>query len=159
MLRKFLLVVVIFLLQASSVISDPLPTRSLQPVFQDLVSVDFRDKDIRQVFQFLADKGNLNVLLSPKIRGNVTLRVTDMEPRELIFFLARTNGFIIEDNGNILAIYGDQPPTKSYRIEIISLQNAKAAEVAKMIEKLKIDKRTQVTHDERTNRLIVVHEE
>ena len=125
----------------------------------DPVSVDVRDEDIRKLLQFLADKGRINLIVSPKVRGTITLRVTDMEPRELIFFIARTNGMIIEDHGRILAVYADLPPAQNVRYEIIPLQNAKAEEVAKMIESLKIDKRTRVTHDERTNRLIVVHEE
>lgn len=123
------------------------------------VTLDVRDADLRQVFQLLANKAGINILVSPKVKGSITCRVVDMDPRELILYIARTNGLVIEDHGRILMILTDIPAGSRVRMEVIPLQNAKAADVAKMIETIKIDKRARVTHDERTNRLIVVYEE
>ena len=122
------------------------------------VSLDIRDGDLREVFLKLADQAKINLMVSPKVQGKVTFRVTDMDPVELIGFIARTNGLEIEKHGRILLIMADDsaPPSR-VRFEVIPLQNAKAAEVEKIIQNLKLDKRTTVTHDARTNRLIVVY--
>ncbi len=125
-----------------------------------LVTMDIRDGDLRETFLKLADRAKLNVLVSPKVRGNVTFRVTDMEPLELIQFLARANGLELEKHGSILLILADDttPPSR-VRFEVIPLQNAKAEEVAKIIQNLKLDKHATVTHDSRTNRLLVIYPE
>ena len=122
-----------------------------------LISMDVRDASLRDVFMKLALKTRMNVLVSPKVLGTVTFRVTDMDPKELISFLARANGLEIENHGRILLIMSELGQPTSVRMEIISLQNARAEEVAKMINTLKLDKRATVTHDTRTNRLIVVY--
>jgi len=126
---------------------------------QSNVTLDVRDADLRQVFQTLATKAGINILVSPKVKGTLTCRVVDMDPKELILFIARTNGLVIEEHGNILLILSEISPGTRVHFEIIPLQNAKAADVAKMIDQIKIDKRAKVTHDERTNRLIVVYED
>jgi type II secretory pathway component GspD/PulD (secretin) len=123
------------------------------------VTLDVRDADLRQVFQNLALKAGINILISPKVKGTVTCRIVDMDPVELIYYLARTNGLILERHGNILLVLAENPPGTRTRMEIIPLQNANAAEVARIIQNLQLDKRARVTHDERTNRLIVVYEE
>ncbi|NLI75076.1 MAG: hypothetical protein GX442_01385 [Candidatus Riflebacteria bacterium] len=148
------------LLLAMSIAPGALPAASAQVTGDaSQVTLDVRDADLRQVFQLLANKAGINVLVSPKVKGSLTCRVVDMDPRELILFIARTNGLVIEDHGRILLILTDIPAGSRTRMEVIPLQNAKAADVAKMIETIKIDKRARVTHDERTNRLIVVYEE
>ncbi len=125
----------------------------------DPVDLDVRDADVRKVFLDLAAKAKINILLSPKIRGTITCRIKDMDPLELILFIARTNAFEVEDHGNILMIMTETPPGSKVRIEVINLQNATAEEVEKIIQNLKLDKKAKVTHDKRTNRLIVAYEE
>ena len=106
----------------------------------------------------LAAKAKINLLLSPKVRGSLTCRVTDIEAKELIEFIAKCNGYIIEKHGNIFLVLAEESSGARVRFEIIPLMNANAAEVEKIIRNLKLDKRTKVTHDARTNRLIVVYE-
>lgn len=124
-----------------------------------LISLDVRDVDIRKVLMGIADQAKINILLASKIQGTLTCRVTDVDPRELIDIIARTNGYTIEEHGRILLILNESTSGNRLHFEIIPLQNAKAADVAKIIQTLKLNKKAQVTHDERTNRLIVVYEE
>jgi|GEM_PF-5538909 len=122
------------------------------------VDLDVRDADLRQVLQQLATKANINIILSPKVKGTITCRVKDVDPKELICFIARTNGLEIEDHGHVLLILTEDLPHTNVHFEIIPLQNANAADTAKMIQSLKLDKHAKVTHDARTNRLIVIYE-
>lgn len=123
------------------------------------VNLDVRDAELRDVFSLLANKAKINVLISPKVRGTITCRIDQMDARELIEFIARANCLSIEDHGRILLILAESLPPTKIRVEVVPLMNADSAEVAKMIEKLKLDPKTRVTHDARTNRLIIVHDE
>jgi len=123
---------------------------------KNLVTMDVRDGDIRKVLMQLAQKGNINLLISPKISGTITFRVSEMDPLELIEFIVKANGLELEDHGRIKLVMGESVPGPNFRFEIISLQYAKAEEVQKMIEQLKLDKKTKVTHDTHGNRLIVI---
>jgi protein transport protein HofQ len=122
------------------------------------IDLDLRDADVRQVLMNIANKAKINLMLSPKVRGTITCRIKDMPARELIEFIVRTNGFQVEDHGRILLVLADDLPGRRTHVEVIPLQYADAAEVSKIITTLKLDKRARVTHDQRTNRLIVVWE-
>jgi type II secretory pathway component GspD/PulD (secretin) len=130
------------------------------PAFSsELIDLDVKDADIRQTLEKIARKASINIIVSPKVTGKLTCRVTKMDARELIEFIARTNGLEIEERGNIIAVIQGELPGKKPRVEVISLQNANSAEVAKIIQNIKRDKKVRVTHDERTNRLILVYDE
>lgn len=135
---------------ASGLIAQSAPQKSPQ------ISIEVRDADLRTILMDLAKRANINLLLSPKIKGTITCRVTDMDPLELIVFIAKTNGLEYEDHGRIKILTVETPLDQgTLRFEIIPLQNASAEKVAKMIESLKLDKKTHVVHDEHGNRLIV----
>jgi len=122
------------------------------------VTIDVRDADLRAALMELAGKARINLLISPKVRGTLTCRVTDMDPLELLVFIARANGLEFEDHGRIKVIMVYEPvPQSNMTFEIITLQNANAEKVAKMIESLRLDKNTHVVHDAHGNRLIVTH--
>ena len=125
----------------------------------ELVDLDVREADLRDAMMQVARKANINVIVSPKVQGKLTCRVTRMDPRELILFIARTNNLVVENHGNIMIIMAGESPGRNVRFEVISLQYADSAEVAKIIQNLKLDKRVQVTHDQRTNRLILIYNE
>ncbi|MBF0499766.1 MAG: hypothetical protein HQM09_06520 [Candidatus Riflebacteria bacterium] len=121
--------------------------------------LDVRDADLRQVLMDLAQRGHINLMISPKVSGRLSCRVTDMDTLELIQFIARANGLTYEDHGRIKLILAEEAQPTRVSFEIISLQNARAADVSQMIESLKLDKHTRVTHDVQGNRLIVIHDE
>lgn len=123
----------------------------------EIVSIDVKDADLRQTLEKIARQASINIIVSPKVTGKITCLVKNMDAKELILFIARTNGFEVEDHGRILAILAGKSTPTNVRFEVIPLQNANSAEVAKIIQTLRRDKNVTVTHDERTNRLIVVY--
>jgi type II secretory pathway component GspD/PulD (secretin) len=124
-----------------------------------LVDLDVKDADLRQTLEKIARQASINIIVSPKVSGKITCLVNQMDARELIFFLARANGLEVEDNGPIIIVMVGKSASRKQRVEVISLQYASSAEVAKMIQSLRQDKSVSVTHDERTNRLILVYDE
>lgn len=125
----------------------------------EIVSIDVKDADLRQTLEKIARQASINIIVSPKVTGKITCLVKNMDAKELILFIARTNGLEVEDHGRILAILAGKSTPTNVRFEVIPLQNANSAEVAKIIQTLQRDKNVTVTHDERTNRLIVVYGE
>lgn len=125
----------------------------------EMVSIDVKDADLRQTLEKIARQASINIIVSPKVTGKITCLVKNMDAKELILFIARTNGLEVEDHGRILAILAGKSTPTNVRFEVIPLQNANSAEVAKIIQTLQRDKNVTVTHDERTNRLIVVYGE
>lgn len=129
------------------------------PVLAEIVDLDVKDADLRQTLEKIARKASINIIVSPKVSGKITCLVNGMEAKELILFIARANGLEVEDHGRILVVLAGKSQSGNTRFKIIPLQNANSAEVAKIIKTLKKDDSLRVTHDERTNRLIIVYDE
>lgn len=124
-----------------------------------LVDLDVKNADLRRTLEKIGRQASINIIVSPKVTGKITCLVKQMEARELIFFLARANGLEVETRGNIIIVMAGKSASREKRVEIISLQYANSAEVAKMLQQLRQDKSVTVTQDERTNRLILVYDE
>lgn len=122
-----------------------------------LVDINVKDADIRETLEKIAREASINIIVSPKVSGKITCLIKQMDARELINFIARTNGLVVEDHGRIIVVLAGQSISRNVRFEVISLQNANSAEVAKIIQTIRRDKNVVVTHDERTNRLILTY--
>jgi type II secretory pathway component GspD/PulD (secretin) len=125
----------------------------------DLIDLDVKDADIRETIEKIARKASINIIVSPKVKGKITCLVKQMDARELIVFIARANGFEVEDRGRIIVVMAGKSSGKQVRVEVISLQYGNSAEVSKIIQNIRRDKNVRITHDERTNRLILVYDE
>jgi type IV pilus assembly protein PilQ len=59
----------------------PEPTAERQPetepVASGLVTIDFRNVDVRTVIDLVANVGGYDVIFTPEVRGKVTIRVVD----------------------------------------------------------------------------------
>jgi len=131
----------------------------LLPVLAETVDLDVKDADLRQTLEKIARQASINIIVSPKVSGKITCLVNGMDAKELIFFIARTNGLEVEDHGRIIIILAGKSNPRKSRFKIIPLQNANSAEVARIIKTLKRDNSLRVTHDARTNRLIIIYDE
>lgn len=129
------------------------------PVLAETVDLDVKDADLRQTLEKIARQASINIIVSPKVSGKITCLVNGMDAKELIYFIARTNGLEVEDHGRIMIVLAGKASSGKSRFKIIPLQNADSAEVARIIRTLKQDKSLRVTHDERTNRLIIIYDE
>jgi len=86
------------------------------PVFAGLeqkVSIDFRDADIRDVLKIVADKAGVNLFINKAVRGNCSIRCSNISARDALEMVCRTNGFAWQrtDAGIIVAderLFGTQ---------------------------------------------------
>ncbi len=133
-------------------------------------NLSFQNADIRTVLGFLADYGQVNIVSSPEVQGNVTFSLKKVTWREALDILCRTYNLTAEETPRFIRIV----PTKSYLEEVSALEkhnsekekltelntavmkinNAAAEDLQKTVQPL-LSERGKVQIDKRTNNLVV----
>jgi type IV pilus assembly protein PilQ len=133
-------------------------------------NLSFQNADIRTVLGFLADYGQVNIVTSPEVQGNVTFSLKKVNWRQALDIICKTYSLTAVDEAGYIRV----TPTKSYLDEVTTLEkhkfdkekmvelntavmkidNASADELAKTVTPL-LSERGKVQTDKRTNNLIV----
>jgi len=134
------------------------------------ITVDFKDADLQNVFRFLADIKNYNLIMGDDVKGTVTLKLKKVPWRQAFNILLKTNKLGMEKSGNVLRI----APLERFKqekealaqnkkanetladtkTEIIKVNFATATEVAPRLKSVLSDRGT-IDTDIRTNALII----
>jgi type IV pilus assembly protein PilQ len=136
----------------------------------ELISLKFKDADLRDVILFLADFAGLNVIFDPEVRGTVTCNLQEVPWDQALEIVLRQNkmGKVIE--GNVLRIAPvaslsreDEDLRKlkeskelagPVQVKTITLSYSKARDVQSLL-KSKLSRSGEIVIDERTNTLII----
>ncbi|MEW5902152.1 MAG: AMIN domain-containing protein, partial [Acidobacteriota bacterium] len=136
----------------------------------EIITLKFKDADLRDVILFLGDFAKLNVVFDPEVRGVVTCNLEDVPWDQSLDILLKNNklGKVLE--GNVLRIAPisvltredeDQRRLRESRelagpliVKTIPLSYSKARDVMALLNARKSE-RGQITIDERTNTLII----
>jgi len=131
-----------------------------------LVSLDFREADIKNVFKILSIKSGVNIVAGPDVSGVVTIQLNDVPWKQALDVILQTYGYASEKKGNIILVttvenlkkrredallLSDQAPMVT---ETFTLNFGKASDIIATLEKMKSD-RGSIDFDNRTNTLIV----
>lgn len=133
--------------------------------------LEFQGADIRSVIYFLADYGNVNVVVAPNVQGTVTISVRGVSWKQGLEIIGKTYDLAIvyEESGYIRVL-----PAKEYRSEvteiekyklnkqqlspletrIVKIGNSTATDVSRAVEGL-LTQRGKVSPDPRTNSVII----
>ncbi|HYF52505.1 MAG TPA: hypothetical protein VEJ63_24065 [Planctomycetota bacterium] len=67
----------------------------------ELITMKFKDADVRDVIFAIAAIGKLNVIIDPDVKGTITLNFTDVPCDEAITTIAKTLGYeiVVEKSG------------------------------------------------------------
>ncbi len=145
-----------------------------QQVFKgQLISIDFQDADIRQVLRIIAEVSGLNIVVSDKVKGKVTLRLEKVPWDQVLDIILQTYQLGMIKKGNVIRIVPIEQLKKEQQMLIeakealqkkekveplitreIQINYGKAADFIKQIDEIKSD-RGKVTYDEFTNRIIM----
>jgi type IV pilus assembly protein PilQ len=123
----------------------------------DNITLDFRETDIRQIIKVIAQQSGTNIIAEKSVRGNVTVKMSDVYYEEAMNLIAKTNGFAVRKIGNTWILATEKILTDSFEKGLTitkRLQYAKAADVSKIISST-IRKEVKVATDERINAVIV----
>jgi len=134
------------------------------------ISLDLQDADLVNVLRLFAEVANLNMILSPEVKGKVTVRMVNIPWDQAMDIILRMNGlgYALEDN--ILRIASVAALTKEAEDEskakeakkkaedlitrIVSINYAKAREVDPTLKK-SLSARGETVVDDRTNTIII----
>lgn len=96
-------------------------------------SIDVAGADIRQVLTAIASGGNLNLVLDDTVKGNVSVKLADLSPQEMIRIIAQSNNYICDVRSGIIYISRDNRQKTLQNIRINYLELDKAAQMVNLL--------------------------
>jgi len=134
-------------------------------------NLSFQAAEIRSVIRFLADYGNVNVVVAPKVQGQVTINLKKITWRQALKIIGSTYdlAMVFEEDGYIRVLPADDYRKEQTEIDkhnsqkltmaklevkIVHLANTAASEITESVKSL-MTERGKVDSDERTNSLIL----
>lgn len=70
----------------------------------EVISVDFKDIDIKDFFRFIAEISGMNMILDPDVKGSLTLKLTEVPWDQALDLVCRTHDLGYEISGNVLEV-------------------------------------------------------
>ena len=120
-----------------------------------LVSVDFKDADIRQVLRIISLKSGVDIVAGSDVEGLVTIKLTNVPWEEALDIILRTYGLTYEHKGRIVRVLTLKSlEQETLSTEVFPLDYAKAKEVPDILKEM-LSERGRIKFDERTNTVIV----
>lgn len=130
-----------------------------------LVSLDFRDADIKTILQVLSLKSGVNIVTSPEVQGVISIQLNNVPWQQALDIIVSTNGYATEKRQDVIvvstieslkkrrednAILAEQEPLET---KTFTLNFSVAGKVVDSVTKMKSE-RGKVDFDERTNTII-----
>ncbi len=111
----------------------------------DLISLDLKGMDIRDVLKILSQKSGLNMVAVSEVNGLDTLYLKDVSVIDAIGIIASTNDFAYEQTGGLIRIMSQKDYENSHGKsfedktvqEMVKLNYASAIEVGKTLGQMK----------------------
>jgi len=129
----------------------------------DLISLDFKGMDIRDVLKILSQKSGLNIVADNDIKGAVTVYIKDVSVMSALDIIASINNLAYEQDGTLIRVMRDVEYEKNYgskfkdkaRTEVIKLNYANASEIAKVAGEMRASK-GKVIADDASNTIVLI---
>jgi len=134
------------------------------------ISLDLQDADLINVMRLFAEVANLNIILSPEVKGRVTVRMVNVPWDQAMDMILRMNGlgYALEDNilriasvGALKKEFDDETASKESKkkaedlvTRIVPVNYATAGTIEGTIKKA-LSPRGETVTDSRTNTLII----
>jgi type II secretory pathway component GspD/PulD (secretin) len=108
----FVLLVTVFSGQASA--KEKLPAQGLrvQALNEQLITLNYRDMDIRHAFSALAMEFKLNIVMSNDVQGNITLHLFKLTIEDVLKTIAMAGGYDYKKTQGLYKIYKASPEEK-----------------------------------------------
>ncbi len=160
---------VVYLLVAATAVT-PVVADEKDPS-QPIKTLQFQSADIRSVYSFLADYGKVNVVVSPKVEGSVTIRINEVTWRQAMDIVARTYDLaVVEEDSSLYHVLPmveyrlQQSENDKARIEkqqladletkIVKINNSTSNDIVNAVKSL-LTQRGKASSDPRSNSIIL----
>ncbi|RKY31103.1 MAG: hypothetical protein DRP74_05610 [Candidatus Omnitrophota bacterium] len=84
----------------------------------DRVTLDFKEADIRNVLKIISYKAGVNIITTPEVMGNVTIRLVDVPWQDALDAIVKTYGYGYDKKGNIITVAPIEKLTALKRQEV-----------------------------------------
>ncbi len=135
----FLIAAAIVIFVASGVGAQEENTGTTSLPTQEVISLNVRQMDIQDVLRLIAEKVNLNIIISKEVAGSVTLRLKNVNLWQALGAILETNGFTYPKKKGIIRVakLGEVVEEKLMLVtEVIGLRHTKAEEIKKVCQHL-----------------------
>jgi type IV pilus assembly protein PilQ len=133
----------------------------LQERLQKKISVEFRKTPIEDVIRIIAEQADVDVVASPNVKGEATVKLTDVSLHEALRSILEVHGFDFVIGENIIRVLTrDEMPKVPERqvTEVFEITYADVTEVVKSLDKFKSEVGS-VSHVEGTSHILVTDKE
>jgi type IV pilus assembly protein PilQ len=88
------------------------------------VTLDFKEADIRNVLKIISYKAGVNIVSTPEVVGDITIRLVDVPWEKALDVILKTHGFGYERIGNIITVAPIEKLTaqKKQEVELTQVQ-------------------------------------
>ena len=101
----FVLLVIIFSSQALAKEKSSGPAQKIKPINELLITLNYRDMDIRSAFSALAMEFKLNIVMSNDVQGNITLHLFGLALEDALSTIALAGGYEYKKDNGLHHIY------------------------------------------------------
>lgn len=116
-----------------------------QQIESDLMSLDLKGMDIRDVLKILSQKSGLNIVADSEVNGTVTLYLKDVSVMDAITIIASTNKLAYEQTGTLIRLMNEKDYEKAHgrsfedrtKTEVAKLNYTSAVEIGKAVSQMK----------------------
>ncbi|MBI3088413.1 MAG: secretin and TonB N-terminal domain-containing protein [Candidatus Omnitrophica bacterium] len=120
-----------------------------------LITVDFKDADIRQVLRVIALKSGVDIVAGPDVEAVVTIKLTNVPWEQALDIILRTYGFSYDRQGDVIRVLTREAvEQEALATEVFPLSYANAEEVMPIVKEMLSD-RGKVKFDARTNTVVI----
>ncbi|PIQ84927.1 MAG: hypothetical protein COV73_06270, partial [Candidatus Omnitrophica bacterium CG11_big_fil_rev_8_21_14_0_20_43_6] len=111
---------------------------TLEPSTTGNVTFDFKEADITNVLKIISYKSGINIVTTPDVIGNVSVRLTDVPWETALDIILKTYGFGYQRQGNVILVTKIENVAKiaseePLQVEIITLKFLDAQDAQKIL--------------------------
>ncbi len=77
---------------------------TLNDASREIITVDFKEADIRNVLKVISYKSGVNIVTSPEVQGTVTIRLADVHWRDALKTIISAYGYGYDQRENIIIV-------------------------------------------------------
>jgi type IV pilus assembly protein PilQ len=140
---------------------DPPAQTPLEQRLEKKISVEFRKTPLEDVIRIIAEQADVDVVASPSVKGEATVKLTDVPLQEALRSILDVHGFDYIVGNNIIRVLAreEMPKVPERQItEIFEITYADVSEVVKSLDKFKSEVGS-VTHIDGTSHILVTDKE
>ncbi|HOK41338.1 MAG TPA: secretin N-terminal domain-containing protein [bacterium] len=125
---------------------------------QKIKLLDFKDVDIKDVLKLIAKEGDLNLIISEKLIGKITIRLSNITIEKALKTILETVGYSYSIEDNILNIIKLETAKKEYETKIYKIEYANINHIYQILNNTFKDEIVNIEKDNRTNSIIITAE-